>query len=358
MTTQIIRPFTTQDHSFNMKEVPPVTPGMVTTNMPSNGIQPTMVPIIPYNYNKKPETIDNKSVLFPVFNPDDGSVNMVNKDTLQDEYKKLIQENNQLKTNLKQSKQNFQSLQLPELISNVQTVQTFPPTSTQIPNFQEDPRAGQNVNDFVYNSYEDSRAPAYNQWTRIHDDSCNEENRLKIASKPMKYFVNELNSPQTSPFMQYTLIGNGKQYDVRNDFERAIPTRLNPLYDVPVLPYATTPYLGNAAPDRRYIKTESYLRQGDEPRNLKSQLGTSEVDYNRWEPGVYGQTVQNAGQYNAMKIQQAMPRDMSDKNIQQNNEQFYNPLEQNNVLFMNSAVPYFGISSRDLYQNMVNLSGC
>jgi hypothetical protein len=199
--------------------------------------------------------------------------------------------------------------------------------------------------DFKYNSYADWRAPTYNQWTRIYDDNCSEQNRLRIGSKPMKYFVNQYNSPQVDPFIDYTVIGNQKQYDVRNDYERSIPTRLNPLYPVSVLPYTTTPFLGNTSTDRQYVDTSSYLRWGSDLKNMKSQNGTTEVDFNRWEPGVYPQTVQNAGQF-GMKLQQAGP------------DGYYDYTEQNNVILGNSAVPYFGLSSRNLLHNVVDLSGC
>jgi hypothetical protein len=86
--------------------------------------------------------------------------------------------------------------------------------------------------DFTYNSYADDRNPTFNQWTRIHDDDCEEANRLRLASKPMKYYVNQFNSPQTDPFIEYTIIGNQKPYAVRNEYERPIPSRLNPVYPV------------------------------------------------------------------------------------------------------------------------------
>jgi len=168
-----------------------------------------------------------------------------------------------------------------------------------------------------------------------------------ICSKPMKYYVNQFNSPQIAPFMTYTIIGGQKTYDVRNDFERAIPTRLNPTYETTVLPYLTTPFLGQANENRMYTDTSTNLRWGSEVKNLKSQTGTTEVDYNRWAPNVHPETVQNAGQFVGAKLQQPIGRDG-----------YYNYDTQNNILFMNSAVPYFGVSSRNLLHNIVDLSGC
>ena len=203
--------------------------------------------------------------------------------------------------------------------------------------------------DFSYNPRQDERARAYNQWTRIHDDSCNEQNRLRVGSKPMKYYVNQFNSPQVNPFTEFTLVGNQQTYNVRNDFERAIPSRLNNLPTVFILPYLTTPNLASANANRMYVETNSNLRFGQNLRNLKSQSLISEIDYNRYNPGVYAETVQNAGQFmlSGGKMQQPT-----------NNDGYYNYKGDNNVIMGNSSVPYFGISSRDLIQNALETSGC
>lgn len=201
--------------------------------------------------------------------------------------------------------------------------------------------------DYAYNSYADWRAPTFDQWTRLYDDNCNEENRAKMGTKPMKYFVNQFNSPQVDPSIQYAFIGNQKQYDVRNEFERAIPTRLNPIYPVDINPYLTSPFLGSANPSRMYPDTSEALRFGvNSMRDKKSALRTSEVDFNRYDvvPEI---TVQNAGQFNA--ILQKNP----------SSDGYYDYTSQNNVLFGNSSsVPYWGISSRDLLHNIAELGNC
>lgn len=203
--------------------------------------------------------------------------------------------------------------------------------------------------DFSYNSYSDYRAPTFNQWTRIHDDSCSYENRLKIGSKPMKYYVNQFNSPQVDPFMDYTVIGNQKSYDVRNEFERAIPTRLNPLYPVHIEPYPTTPFLGAQNGAREFANTSSNLRFGDDVRVKKTQAALSEKDFNRFDPGVYSQTVQNANQFVPAggKLQQPIGDDG-----------YYNYASQNNVMFANGAWERTGISTRDLLHNLIDISKC
>jgi hypothetical protein len=205
------------------------------------------------------------------------------------------------------------------------------------------------LDDYTYNSYADWRAPSFNQWTRIHDDSCNEENRLRIGSKPMKYYVNQYNSPQVDPFQEYSIVGNQKQFNVRNEFERAIPTRLNPIYPVSVEPYATTPFLGANNPNRIYADTSDALRWSREiaVRPLKSETDLSSKNYNRWNPGVDEMTVQNAGQFTGGKVQQ---------NIGSNG--YYRYTAPNHVIFGNGAIFYGGISSRAITRNAVDLMNC
>ena len=191
---------------------------------------------------------------------------------------------------------------------------------------------------------------AYNQLTSIKNDSCTYQNDLLISSKPMKYYVNTINSPEANPFFQYTEIGNQKSYDVRNEFERPLPTRLNPIYPSYVSPYKTTPFLGSNSEDRVYTNTGSNLRFGNTLRDKKSSIALDEIDYNRWSPGVDGQTTQNAGQYGSnSKTQQPIGTDGH-----------YNFLSQNNVIFGNSAIAghQIGISSRNLLQNYSEKNNC
>lgn len=197
---------------------------------------------------------------------------------------------------------------------------------------------------------------AFDQFTRSHYDICEYENSLRLGSKPMKYYVNQLNSPQVNPFTEYTVVGNQKTYGIQNMYERPLPTRLNPIYQSYVLPYETTPFLGNTAPSREYSDTSSALRFGSEGvREKKSAAALGEVDYNRWEPGVNSHTVQNAGQFNLPggRMQQAMGTtgDIT-------RDGFFDYKAQNNVLFANSAFPYFGISSRNELHNSVDINKC
>ena len=200
--------------------------------------------------------------------------------------------------------------------------------------------------------YNPNGGRAYNQWTRSHEDTCEYENQLRVGSKPMKYYVNQLNTPQANAFMEFTTVGNQQVYNVQNNYEHAIPTRLNPLYQTYVFPYSTTPNLGMAAPSREYADTESNLRFGTDLRLKKSAVANSEQEYNRWD-FVSAETVQNAGQFGQMsngRFQsgaQGIDRDG-----------YFDHNGWNNVLFANSAWPVGGISSRNQLHNAVDTQGC
>jgi hypothetical protein len=185
---------------------------------------------------------------------------------------------------------------------------------------------------------------SFNLWTRSHSDVCEYENQLRVGSKPIKYYVNQLNTPQNNPFMDYTTVGNQQVYNVQNNYQTPVPTRLNPIYQTYVFPYSTTPNLGQASPSMMYSDTESNLRFGNNLRNKKSAIDLSAIDYNRWDY-VSAETVQNGGQFQPNS--QGIDRDG-----------FFDYKAQNNVLFGNSAWPYFGISSRNQLHNAMDINSC
>lgn len=193
---------------------------------------------------------------------------------------------------------------------------------------------------------------AFNQWTRSHEDICEYENQLRIGSKPMKYYVNQLNSPQMNAFREFTTVGNQQVYNVQNNYEHSVPTRLNPIYQTYVFPYSTTPGLSLQNPSREYADTESNLRFGTNLRNKKSAVATSEIDYNRWNY-VSGETVQNAGQYG-----QVVGGSFQANSQGMDRDGFFDYKAQNNVIFANSAYPYFGLSSRNEIHNFASLNSC
>jgi hypothetical protein len=201
--------------------------------------------------------------------------------------------------------------------------------------------------------YNPNEGRAFNQWTRNHDDVCEYENQLRVGSKPMKYYVNQLNSPQSNPFTEFTAVGNQQVYNVQNNYEHPLPTRLNPLYQVYVFPYSTTPFYGQAAPSREYADTESNLRFGTNLRNKKSAVATSEIDYNRWD-FVSAETVQNAGQFNNLSVGGAFQSNAQGID----RDGFYDYKGQNNVIFANGAWANGGISSRNELHNFQKINSC
>lgn len=194
---------------------------------------------------------------------------------------------------------------------------------------------------------------AFNQLTSTLYDTCTMENQLRVGSKPMKYYVNQFNSPQSNPFMEFTTIGNQQVYNVQNSYQTPLPTRLNPIYQSYVFPYSTSPFLGQQSPAREYADTDSNLRFGTNLRDKKSSVVLSEVDFNRWD-FVAPETVQNAGNFGGafQSNGQGMNRDGIGR------DGYYDYKAQNNVLFANSAWPYFGISSRNELHNQIDINRC
>ena len=203
--------------------------------------------------------------------------------------------------------------------------------------------------------YNPNSGRAYNLWTRSHEDTCEYENQLRIGSKPMKYYVNQLNSPQMNPFMEFTVVGNQQVYNVQNNFQTPLPTRLNPIYQTYVFPYSTTPNLSQQAPSMLYADTESNLRWGTDLRQKKSSVTLSEIDYNRWEPGVSAQTVQNAGQFLGLN---SVGGSLQANAQGIDRDGYFDYRSQNNVIFGNSSFPYFGMSSRNQLHNFLLINNC
>jgi hypothetical protein len=211
-------------------------------------------------------------------------------------------------------------------------------------------------------NYQINGEKSFNNWTRIHGDSCSYQNQLRLADLPFTYYANVLNTPQirdSNPVQEFTVVGNLKPYNVRNEFERPVPTRLNPIYPTYTAPYGTSPFLGKAYVSREFIDDDTTLETGKAISNLKEKKSAkqlSEVQYQQpWNPAVQGETVQNAGQFNKgekvknmVAVQNALGATQYIPNIQ----------NKNHVIFMNGAVPYYGISSRNELHNAVQLFGC
>lgn len=208
-----------------------------------------------------------------------------------------------------------------------------------------------NSNESDANGYDVNVNRSFNQFTKISYDICSYENSLRLGSKPMKYYVNQLNTPQSNPFMEFTQIGNQRVYNVENEYQRSLPTRLNGLPQTYVFPHLTTPNLAQASPSMIYADTESNLRFGSDLKPKKSAVSLSEVDYNQWNPGVNSVTVQNAGQFNVGAALQSNAQGID-------RDGFYDYKGQNNVIFGNSSFPQSGISSRNQLYNMSQVNDC
>lgn len=233
-------------------------------------------------------------------------------------------------------------------MSRVVQKNQFDSSNEYDPNATVSPVINPNTNEYdSTRTYDPNGDRSFNQFTRSHYDVCEYENQLRLGARPIKYYVNQYNSPQADPFTTFTAVGNQKQYSVENMYDRALPTRLNPIKEVYVPPYSTTPFLGSVNSSREYSDTESNMRFGDNIKAKKSTVNLDEVDYNRWEPGVSDVTVQNAGQFSNGRMQQAISKDG-----------YYDYKGFNNILFANSAWSNGGISSRNQLHNFQMTNSC
>lgn len=146
-----------------------------------------------------------------------------------------------------------------------------------------------------------------------------------IGSAPAKYYVQNLNTPDGSSnndFFTFTPIGNARTNHISGDFERPIPTRLNPLPNTYSLNYSTTPQLGlasNINPAETdmdlILKTGLTMR----PKGAENDLSALKLphfgDINQAEIGL---TSQNAGQYFPGNLQSVFDKYIPGLNAQPN----------------------------------------
>lgn len=102
------------------------------------------------------------------------------------------------------------------------------------------------------------------------------ENGQQLTGKPMKFYKNYVRAPISDPNAGYTPIGNMKQYNIANIYERSEPTHLNDLPTLYKVPYKTTPALGTATTSRKNIDVSSQLRSPVH-LNRKTANGISQV---------------------------------------------------------------------------------
>jgi hypothetical protein len=107
----------------------------------------------------------------------------------------------------------------------------------------------------------------------------NNSPQLNAASKRLKYY----NQDQVKdPYAQisnsgFTPIGNLKQYNVANMYDRPEPTHLRDLRELYTVPYNTTPFLGTNTTSIKYIDDDSTKLRYPVFQNKKSAVGTSQV---------------------------------------------------------------------------------
>ena len=207
----------------------------------------------------------------------------------------------------------------------------------------------------------------------------NMQNGQQITGKPMKFYKNYVRAPISDPNAGYTPIGNMKQYNIANIYERSEPTHLNDLPTLYKVPYKTTPALGTAAPARKFIDVNSQLRSPVH-LNKKSANGVSQVSLHppliktvdsRNTPGIspamatYMNSVQTIN-YNVE--QPAIDRDGLTTVRTNNRWDYVDPkiVQNPNHIIMNYkngsgnevSLHQCGISTRNELRNYVELNNC
>jgi len=167
----------------------------------------------------------------------------------------------------------------------------------------------------------------FNQWTGKETDSCEYNNRLNLATKPMEYYVNNINSiaglPNDETFLSFTPIGNAATVNIPNINERPIPSTLQTTSSVYNLPYNTSPFLGSSN-NINVLDTDIdlTLKTGLHLRSKNNQAELSEKKWPRYgdiHAAAIEATVQNAGQLVDPKIPKTLNPNIPGLDVTQNN---------------------------------------
>ena len=121
----------------------------------------------------------------------------------------------------------------------------------------------------------------------------NNSPQLNAATKRLRYY----NQDQIKdPYAQisnsgFTPIGNMKQYNVANMYDRPEPTNLRDLRELYTVPYNTSPFLGTNTTSIKYVDDDSTKLRYPVFQNKKSAVGTSQVTIHppqifNYNPGV------------------------------------------------------------------------
>jgi hypothetical protein len=124
----------------------------------------------------------------------------------------------------------------------------------------------------------------------------NEAPSLNAASKPLRFYSQD---PIKDPYAQisnsgFTPVGNLKQYNVANMYDRPEPTKLRDLPELYTVPYNTTPFLGNNTTSIKYVDDDSTKLRYPVFQNRKSATGTSQVTIHPQQVFSYNPNVSKA----------------------------------------------------------------
>ena len=142
----------------------------------------------------------------------------------------------------------------------------------------------------------------FNTWTNIHNDPASTNNSYKISTKPIKYYVNSLNTKAgtENQDLNFTIVGNAQFSAVANIYDRAIPSNLSRgVSSTYTFPHSTGAFLGSTN-NISHVNTDTdlNLKTGLNIRPKRSENDLSDIKYPHYgDVSVKASIVQNAGQF-------------------------------------------------------------
>ena len=105
------------------------------------------------------------------------------------------------------------------------------------------------------------------------------ENSINPITQKLKYYSQEIVKDPYAQISQngFTPLGNLKNYNVANMYDRPEPTNLKDIRELYTVPFATTPFLGNVVPSRKFVDIESENLRSPVSFNKKSAINTSQI---------------------------------------------------------------------------------
>ena len=142
----------------------------------------------------------------------------------------------------------------------------------------------------------------FDTWTGIYNDPASTENSYKLSTKPMKYYVNSLNTKDGTENrdLSYTSVGQAQFSAIANVYDRAIPSNLNRgTSSTYTFPHSTSAFLGSTN-NISHVNTDTdlNLKTGLNIRAKRSENDISSIQYPHYgDISVKEKIVQNAGQF-------------------------------------------------------------